>query len=78
MIYFDPTTSLYLSRDPSFDGVGVEVDESVVDFLEQFTTLLLKVQGDIYEAGATEDYAQVLASNFVTNLRELLDAQSNS
>ena len=78
MIYFDVTRPLYLSREPSFDGVPVQIEDDIVDFIEDLTTLLLTMQGRIYEAGAPEDYAQKLAESFITDLRGLLDAHSNS
>ena len=78
MIYFDPTNPLFLSRDVSFDGIPVEIDDSVMNFVEQYTTLLLTMQGLIYEAGAPEDYGQELAASYATRIQELLDAQPYS
>ncbi len=78
MIYFDPTNPLFLSRDVSFDGVAVEVDDEVMDFVEHYTTLLLAMQSRIYEAGAVEDFAQGLAEDYVQDIKDIINAQPNS
>ncbi len=78
MIYFDPTNPLYLSREATFDGVRVAISEDVLDFIENYTTLLLDMQVRIYEGGANEDFAQELAENYIRDLGVLLNAQSNS
>jgi len=74
MTYFDPTNPLFLSRDASFNGVAVKIDEDIMNFVEQYTTLLLTMQGLIYEAGAAEDYGQSLAESYVKNLKEIIHA----
>ena len=77
MIYFDPTNPLFLTRDACFDGVPVDVDDGVMDFVEQYTTLLLTMQGRIYESGAAEDFGQGLADEYVADLNAIINRSIN-
>jgi len=69
--YFDRTEPYYLSRDPSFDGIEVEVEERVLNLLDSRKGTLVLMENAIEEAPAPEDSAQSLTNLFV----ELLDAE---
>ena len=73
--YFDRTEPYYLTREPSFDGNEVEVDESILNILDSRKATLVQIEDAIENAGAPEESAQELADTFVALLNSEL--QSN-
>ncbi len=63
--YFDRTEPYYLMREPSFDGIPVEVPEEVLDLLDNRKLTLVLLEAAIEEAGAPEDSAQDLTDTLV-------------
>ncbi len=70
--FFDRTEPYYLTREPSFDGVPVEVAEEVLDLLDTRKLTLVLMEAAIEEAGAPEDTAQNLSDTLV----KLLETES--
>ncbi len=63
--YFDRTEPYYLSLEPTFDGVEVEVPSKVMDLIDARKRTLVLLEEAIEAAGAPEDSAQDLADLFV-------------
>lgn len=70
--YFDITEPYYLSREPTFGGVPVEVPSWVLDMLDDRKATLAKVDEQIHQSSAPEESAQDLCDFFV----ELLEAEN--
>ncbi len=66
--YFDRTEPYYLAREPSFDGVEVEVSEEILNLLDNRKLTLEIIESFIEQAGAPEDSAQDLADTLVSLL----------
>jgi hypothetical protein len=66
--YFDRTEPYYLTRDPSFDGIQVEVEERVLNLLDSRKATLVLMENAIEEAPAPEDSAQDLTDLFASLL----------
>ncbi len=69
--YFDRTEPYYLAREPSFDGIPVEVPERILNLLDSRKKTLGFLENAIELAGAPEDSGQDLADYLV----ELLDKE---
>ena len=63
--YFDRTEPYYLSREPTFDGVPVEVPSIVLDILDSRKATLVRIEDEIDNGGSVEDSAQTLTDLFV-------------
>ncbi len=66
--YFDRTEPYYLKREPSFDGIEVEVPEWVLNLLDSRKNTLFLIEEAIDQAGAPEDTAQKTTDLFVSLL----------
>lgn len=71
--YFDRTVKYYLTREPSFEAVQVEVDEQILDLIAGRGHTLIQMQEAIENAGAPEDSAQELTNLFVALLESEKD-----
>ena len=63
--YFDRTEPYFFSREPTFDGIAVEVPAAVLNILTSRKATLLLMDEAITNAAAPEDSAQDLADTFV-------------
>ena len=63
--YFDRTEPYYLTREPSFDGNPVEVEERILDLLDSRKLTLALMEDFIENETAPEDSAQRLTDAFV-------------
>jgi len=63
--YFDRTKTYYLSKEPSYDGVQVDVAEKILDVLQDRQDTIELMELAIIDAGAPEDSAQDLTDTFV-------------
>lgn len=69
--YFDRTNPVFLSPNPSFEGVEVEVPGIVFNVLASREETQRRMAEAIDNAGAPEDSAQTLADLYV----DLLEAE---
>jgi hypothetical protein len=68
--YFDRTEPYYLSREPTFDGIEVDVPERIFNVLDSRKATLVKIEDAIYNGGSPEDTAQDLADMLVALVAE--------
>ena len=66
--YFDRTSALFLTREPSYDAYPVEVPEEIVQFTEMVSALVAAIHLKAELAGAPEDSAQDLTDSFVEGM----------
>jgi hypothetical protein len=68
--YFDRTEPYYLSREPTFDGNEVEIDERLLNVLDSRKATLVLMEDAIEAGGAPEDTAQSLTDMFADLVSE--------
>ena len=71
--YFDRTEPYYLTREPSFDGIPVEVSEVILNVLDARKGTLKLMEEAIDESGAPEDCGQDLTDLLVGLIEQELN-----
>ena len=72
-IYFDRTLPLFLTDQPTYDGIAVNVDTDALQLVMDLNALVTQMKERINESGAPEEYNQELAAQFVTGLIEVME-----
>lgn len=67
-VYFDRTEPYYYVREPTFDGIAVEIPEDIMTMLDERKTTLALMEAAIEDASAPEDSAVDLSAYFVNLL----------
>jgi hypothetical protein len=69
--YFDRNLYLYISREPTFDGIPVEVDEQVVTAVTHMRRLEESIEQMIDESAAPEESNQAICDEFANGVKLL-------
>ena len=75
-IYFDRTLPMYLTSEPSYNGIAVNIDTEALQFVIDMNQLLTQMEARINESGAPEEYNQELAEQYVAGLNEIWENHS--
>ncbi len=73
-IYFDRTLPLFLTDEPTYNGVAVDVDVDSLQMVIDLNALVKQMAEAITETGSPEDYNQELAEMFTAGLKEIWES----
>ena len=73
-IYFDRSLPLYLTDEPTYMGVKVDVDADSLQIVMDLNALVAQIEARITDTGSPEDYNQELAETFTAGLREIWES----
>ncbi|KKL19367.1 hypothetical protein LCGC14_2466180 [marine sediment metagenome] len=70
-VYFDRHLPLFLTTEPGFDAIKVDIDGSTVAFISDLNDLVASINEVIRVSGSPEDYNQSHAELFAEGLAEI-------
>jgi len=70
-VYFDRNLPLFLTNEPGFDAIKVDIDPATGEFISDLNGLVARINVVIGVSGAPEDYNQSHAELFAEGLSEI-------